>query len=364
MSAKFMRAAVRLARRALGRTAPNPPVGAVVVKDNLIVGAGFTQAPGGPHAEVTALREAGAAAQGATLYVTLEPCVHLGRTPPCTSAIIAAGIRRCIYAVGDPDPRVAGKGHRKLLEAGVEVETGLLARQALALYEGYFKQRRTGTPFGVLKLAATLDGKVATASGESRWLTGPRARAYVHRLRDENDAVLVGVRTVLVDDPQLTTRRRGGRDALRIVVDSVARTPPTARVVAQESTAGCLIATTQAAPKGRIEALRAAGAEVVVLPSEEDRVDLRALWEMLGQRGLLSVLIEGGPELAASAFRAGLVNKLLLFIAPKIIGGNEAPSVFGGKSVMRLVEAPQLDIRKVHQLGADLMVEAYPCLQD
>ncbi|MBM3501091.1 MAG: bifunctional diaminohydroxyphosphoribosylaminopyrimidine deaminase/5-amino-6-(5-phosphoribosylamino)uracil reductase RibD, partial [Armatimonadetes bacterium] len=258
-----MRAALALARRGVGRTAPNPPVGAVVVKRGALIGRGYHRAAGQPHAEVEALTDAGPAARGADLYVTLEPCAHHGRTPPCTDAILRAGVRRVCYAVGDPDPKVAGRGHAQLREAGLSVEAGRLARDARELYRAYFKHRLTGTPWGVLKLAGTLDGKVATASGESRWITGESARRHVHRLRNENDAILVGVGTVLADDPQLTTRLRGGRDALRVIIDSRGRTPPTARAVVQDSSAGCLIATTAAASRRRVEALRRAGAEVI-----------------------------------------------------------------------------------------------------
>ena len=364
MSARFMRAALSLARRGVGRTAPNPPVGAVVVKAGVIIGRGYHRAAGLPHAEVEALAEAGRTATGADLYVTLEPCAHHGRTPPCTEAIVRAGIRRVVYAVGDPDPKVAGRGDAQLRDAGVTVERGLLAARAEELYEAYFKHRLTGTPFGVLKLACTLDGKVATAAGESRWITGEGARRHVHRLRNENDAVMVGVGTVLADDPQLTTRLRGGRDALRVIVDSRGRTPPVARAVAQGSRAGCLIATTDAAPPGKLDALRAAGAEVVTLPARDGRVDLAALWDMLGQRGLLSVLVEGGPELAAGAMEAGVVDKLLLFVAPRIIGGNEARAVFGGRGVERLADARRLDIRRLRRFGPDLLIEAYPCSRD
>ena len=361
MAAAPMRAALRLARRGLGRTAPNPPVGAVVLKNGAIVGRGFHAAAGQPHAEVEALREAGARAAGAELYVTLEPCAHHGRTPPCTKAIVEAGIGRVIYAVGDPDPRVAGKGDAQLRRAGVTTESGLLAAAAAELYEGYFKHRRVGQPLGVLKLACTLDGKVAARNGESKWITGERARAHVHRLRDVNDAVVVGVGTVLVDDPRLTTRRRGGRDALRVIVDSRARTPSGANVVSEDSAAGCLVAATNAAPRTRVEALREAGAEVVRLPACRGRVDLTALWQLLGDRGCLSVLVEGGPELAASTMVAGVIDKLLLFVAPTIIGDNEARPLFAGRGERRLADAQQVEIRRVRRFGPDLMIEAVPC---
>jgi diaminohydroxyphosphoribosylaminopyrimidine deaminase/5-amino-6-(5-phosphoribosylamino)uracil reductase len=364
MSAAFMRAALRLARRGLGRTAPNPPVGAVVVRQGAVVGQGFHAAAGGPHAEVVALREAGARARGADIYVTLEPCAHQGRTPPCTTAIIDAGISRVFYAVADPDAKVAGRGDARLRQAGIVTQPGLLADQAATLYEAYFKHRKTGRPFGVLKLACTLDGKVAVGAGESEWITGERARAHVHRLRDTNDAVVVGVGTVLADNPRLTTRRRGGRDALRVVADSCARTPADANVVSETSDAGCLIATTKTAPRRRLEALRRAGAEVAILPSCGGRVDLQALWRLLGRRGCLSAMVEGGPELAASAMAAGVIDKLLLFVAPKIVGGNEALPVVGGPGVRRVGDARTLDIRTVRRFGPDLLIEAYPCSPD
>jgi len=359
-----MRAALALAKRGVGRTAPNPPVGAVVVKRGAIIGRGYHRAAGQPHAEVEALRDAGASARGADVYVTLEPCAHHGRTPPCTEAIINAGLKRVHYALGDPDPQVAGRGGARLREAGIAVRSGVGAKAASDLYRAYVKHRLTGTPLGVLKLAGTLDGKVATATGESRWITGEPARRHVHRLRDECDAVLVGVGTVLADDPELTTRLRGGRDALRVIADSHGRTPSTAKVVASTSSAGCLIATTAAAPGRRLQALRDAGAEVVVLPAQAGRVDLAALWRLLGERGLLSVLIEGGPELAAAALDAGVADRLLLFLAPKIIGGSEARPLFGGRSVQALADARQLTILRTRRCGPDLLIEAEPCSRD
>lgn len=364
-AALYMRAALREARRALGRTAPNPPVGAVVVKGGRIIGRGYHRGPGLPHAEVEALNAAGARARGASLYVTLEPCAHYGRTPPCTRAIVAAGIRQVVYAIADPDRKVSGRGEAELRRAGIAVHSGVGAELIGDLYAPYLKQRLTGMPYGILKLACTLDGKVAAATGESQWITGERARKHVHRLRDEHDAVMVGVGTVLADDPQLTTRLRGGRDALRVIVDSRGRTPPTARAVRSESEAPCLIAVTEAAPSAHLERLREAGAEVTVLPHSADgRVDLQALFRLLGERGLLSVLIEGGPELAAGALEAGVVDRILLFVAPKVIGGSEARSVLGGKSARTLAEARELRIRKVRRFGPDLLIEADTCLPD
>jgi diaminohydroxyphosphoribosylaminopyrimidine deaminase / 5-amino-6-(5-phosphoribosylamino)uracil reductase len=359
--ARFMRVALRLARRGLGRTGPNPPVGAVVVGRGEVVGRGYHAAAGLPHAEAIALQQAGKRARGADVYVTLEPCAHQGRTPPCTGALIAAGVRRVLFAVGDPDRRVSGRGERQLREAGILTEKGLLEAEATELLGPYLKHRRTGLPWGTLKLACTLDGKAATADGESQWITGELARAYVHRMRDEHEAVMVGVGTVLADDPRLTTRRRGGRDALRVIVDSHGRTPPGAHVVGEQSRAGCLIATTERAAASRLDALRRAGAEVLVLPLREGRVDLHALWRALGERGLLSVLVEGGPELASGAIEARVIDSLTLLVAPKVLLGSEALTVLGGHSIARLADALQWTIRRVRRLGPDLMIEVRRC---
>ncbi len=355
-----MRRALALAEQGLGRTSPNPAVGAVVARGEAIVGEGRHRRAGEPHAERIALANAGEAARGADIYVTLEPCCHYGRTPPCTDAIVEAGISRCFYAMPDPDPVCAGGGDAALRAAGVEVEAGLLRAQAERLLEAYITHRRTGRPLVTLKLAMSLDGCIATRAGDSRWITGPQARARVHRMRNRMDAIMVGVGTVLADDPSLTTREvPGGRDALRVICDSQARTPPDARVIAQDSDAGCVIATTDAAHETRVEALRGAGAEVLVLPDVEGRVDLRALMTALGERGVLSVLLEGGGALAWGALHAGIVGKVALFYAPVIIGGAEAIRGVTGAGVEGVAEA--LALREVTQtrIGRDLLVEGY-----
>jgi len=364
MDARFMRAALEEAWRGVGRTAPNPPVGAVVVRNGEIVGRGYHERAGLPHAEPLALEDAGDAARGADLYVTLEPCCHHGRTPPCTDAVIGAGVGRVFYAVADPDAKVAGGGDATLREAGIETLCGLLAEEAQELYAPYIKHRRTGTPYGILKMAATLDGKIAAKAGESQWLTGEESRGYVHQLRNQCDAVMVGSGTVAVDDPQLTCREPGGRDPVRIVVDSTGLVPRDSRVIVGESDAPCIIVTTKRAPEVFPRIWEEAGAEVWVVRSYARRVHLGELWRMLGDRGLLSVLIEGGPTLAMSAMRAGIVDKLLLFLAPKIIGGSEAPSVFGGDGADTLADALGVEFGEVKRFGPDIMIEATPCSQD
>lgn len=353
-----MRRALELAARGLGRTSPNPPVGAVVARGSVIVGEGFHRRAGEPHAEPIALAHAGEAARGADLYVTLEPCCHHGRTPPCTEAIIAAGIARVFYAAPDPDPRCAGGGHAVLQAAGIEVEAGLLQAAAERLLAPYLKHRRTGLPLFTLKLAMSLDGRIATRTGDSRWITSEAARRLVHVMRDRADAVMVGVGTVLADDPALTTRGvPEGRDALRIIADRYARTPPTAQVVAEESSAGCVIAAGVGAPPERVRRLRAAGAEVLELPVTESGVDLRALARALGERGVLSVLIEGGGTLAWGALEAGIVDRVALFYAPIILGGVNAVPGVGGQGVERVADALRLTGVTVRRIGPEVLVE-------
>lgn len=357
-----MRRALALARRAAGRTSPNPLVGAVVVRDGRVVGEGYHRKAGTPHAEVHALRAAGALAQGATLYVTLEPCDHHGRTPPCTEAILAAGIRRVVTATIDPNPLVAGRGLERLRRAGVEVVTGVLEDEARELNEAFFKYITAGRPLVTYKYAMTLDGKAAARTGASRWISGPAARRLVHRLRAQADAVLVGVGTILADDPELTVRDARGRDPVRVVVDSLLRTPPTARVVAAAARSGAptWIATTPAAPAERRAALQAAGAEVLVLPARDGRVDLAALMAELGRREVTSVLLEGGPTLAAAALDAGLIDRVAAFVCPLLLGGAEAPGPVGGRGYATPDEAPRLEGVRLRRVGGDFLVTGRP----
>ncbi len=362
----FMRRALELAARGLGRTSPNPAVGAVVVRDGQIVGEGRHRLAGEPHAEPLALLNAGEQAQDATIYVTLEPCSHWGRTPPCTQAIIEAGISRVVYACADIDERCAGRADQVLGDAGIDVESGVLADEATQLNEAYFKHKRTKLPFVTLKLASSLDGKIATRTGDSRWVTGKEAREFVHELRGRSDAVMVGIGTVLADDPQLTTRDVSGdrRDALRIVVDSLARTPADARVIGPGSHERCLIAVSESAPEERLAGLVLAGAEIMRLPAGPGgHVDLNALTAELGRRNVMSVLLEGGGTLAAGAVAAAVVDRYLFFYAPKLVGGHDAPTGLGGDGVERMADAWQVEITGVERIGADIMIEGVPCSQ-
>jgi diaminohydroxyphosphoribosylaminopyrimidine deaminase/5-amino-6-(5-phosphoribosylamino)uracil reductase len=331
-------------------------VGAVVVREGVIVGEGFHPRAGMPHAEVFALRAAGELAKDADLYVTLEPCSHQGRTPPCADAVIKAGIRRVTAAMVDPNPLVAGKGLDRLRNAGVEVQVGLMESEARALNEGYIKRITTGLPFVLWKAAMSLDGKIATRTGNSRWVTGEVARKKVHRLRSRFDAVLVGVGTVLADDPQLTVRGiRGAVNPIRVVADSRASMPPNARVL--DSSAETIVAVTSAAPKEKIEALREAGARVIVVADIAGRVDLRALMLELGSLGMNSVLLESGGELTASALAQGIVDRGMIFIAPKIVGGRDAKTPVEGMGIESMEEALCVSTLKIGRAGVDVIME-------
>ena len=359
-----MRRALRLA--ALGRHAsPNPMVGCVLVDDaGHIVGEGWHPQPGQPHAEVFALRDAGEAARGATAFVTLEPCAHHGRTPPCTDALLAAGVWRVVAAMTDPDPRVGGQGLERLRAGGVEVSIGVLEAEARALNAAYLKHRTTGLPWIVLKTAMTLDGKIATETGDSKWITSPVARRAVHRqLRDRCDAILTGVGTVLADDPALTTRlmHRQGRNPWRIIVDSRLRTSPDAQVVRQAADDGkTIFATTSLADPARRELLDAQGCQFLTCDLNGGRVDLTDMMYQLGTSGdIIGVLVESGGTLAAGMLSAGLVDRWLCFIAPKVAGGRAAPGPIGelGTTLMRGARA--VSFRQVRRCGPDIVIDAH-----
>jgi diaminohydroxyphosphoribosylaminopyrimidine deaminase/5-amino-6-(5-phosphoribosylamino)uracil reductase len=321
----FMRRALRLAERGRGSTAPNPIVGAVVVSTGRVVGEGWHRALGCDHAEVEAIRRAGRAARGATLYVTLEPCAHWGRTPPCTDAIVAAGITRCVVGARDPDPRVDGRGLRRLRSAGVRVESGLMSEAAEVQLAGYLRAQRAGLPRVTWKVAATLDGRIADARGHSRWITGARARADSHRLRAESDAIVVGAGTARADDPRLTARGvRGARQPLRVVVDSRLRLPAGLRLFSRALAAGTVVACTRSAPLARERALTARGVRVWRLPAARGRVSTAALARRLAAAGCHDVLLEGGATLGASFLAARLVQRLVLYSAPLVLGGGRA----------------------------------------
>jgi diaminohydroxyphosphoribosylaminopyrimidine deaminase/5-amino-6-(5-phosphoribosylamino)uracil reductase len=338
-------------------------VGAVVVRDGEVVGEGCHQQAGTPHAEVHALNAAGERARGACLYVNLEPCSHYGRTPPCTEAVIAAGIAAVYMAVLDPNPLVDGQGRALLEEAGIRTILGECAQEATDLNEAYFTYITSGRPFVLAKFACSLDGKIATRTGESRWISGEESRRRVHELRDEVDAILVGADTAIADDPLLTTRLddREVRHPLRVVVDSRGRVPLEARLFDPSLPGRTAVAATAAFPADRRETLERRGVEVLVLPADDrGRVDLDALLETLGRRQVASLLVEGGGTVLEAFFRARLVDKILAFIAPRIIGGVDAPSAVGGEGVALLRQAPLVDRVRVERLGQDLAVSGYP----
>jgi len=363
----FMERALRLAERGRGRTSPNPMVGAVLVKESAdgrleVVGEGFHPQAGAPHAEIFALRQAGERARGATLYVNLEPCCHHGRTPPCTQALIAAGVAEVHFSMLDPNPLVAGHGRAELEAAGVRTVVGEREAEARALNEAFIHWIAAKRPFVIAKFAASVDGKIATRTGDARWITGPAARQRVHQLRDQVDGILVGVDTVVADDPQLTTRldKADVRHPLRVVLDSSGRIPPTARLLDPGLPGRTVIATTEAMPPARRQALTGDGVEVLTLPADEGRVSLEALLDTLGQREITSLLVEGGGTVLGSFFDRGLVDKALAFVAPLIVGGRDAPTPVGGAGAAYLAEAQRLERVQVQQLGPDVLISGYP----
>jgi diaminohydroxyphosphoribosylaminopyrimidine deaminase/5-amino-6-(5-phosphoribosylamino)uracil reductase len=355
-----MRRALDLARSVKGRTSPNPAVGAVLVRDGEVVGEGATLPPGQAHAERVALDAAGARARGATLYVTLEPCSHWGRTPPCAGALVDAGVATVHLATLDPNPGVAGRGRAWLERAGIETTVGDGQDEARALNADFARWITTRRPYVVAKLATSLDGKIATRTGESRWITGPEARAEGHRLRDRVDAILVGVGTVLADDPELTTRLpdagRPLHHPLRLVLDSTGRTPLAARLLGRDLPGRTAICTTERSAPAWRGAVAAAGAEVLVLPEREGRVDPEALLDALGRRGVTSLLVEGGATVHGAFFDAGLVDRVVAFVAPLVIGGAGAPSPVGGKGPASLAEAGRLLEAEVRRVGVDTLI--------
>jgi diaminohydroxyphosphoribosylaminopyrimidine deaminase/5-amino-6-(5-phosphoribosylamino)uracil reductase len=357
---RLMRRALELAERGRGLTSPNPMVGAVVVgPSGEVVGEGVHQRAGGPHAEVTALRAAGSHTRGATLYVTLEPCAHHGRTPPCAQAVVEAGVARVVAPLADPNPLVAGRGFAILRGAGVEVSVGLLADEALRQNRVFFTAMRERRPHVTLKAAMTLDGKIADADGASRWITGERARAHAHRLRSEADAVVVGVATVLRDDPELTVRlgEPWPREPYRVALDTEARTPPGARFISAGDPARAIVAVGEGVSEERGRALETVGATVVRCPTRDGRVDLGFLLGELFAREVRGVLVEGGGEVHAAFLDAGVVDRVAVFVAPLLVGGRTAPSVVGGAG-RELKSAVRLGPLTVTPIGDDLLVEA------
>jgi diaminohydroxyphosphoribosylaminopyrimidine deaminase / 5-amino-6-(5-phosphoribosylamino)uracil reductase len=358
---EFMRMALDLAARGAGYVAPNPMVGAVVVQAGRVVGRGYHQAVGGPHAEAHAIDDAGDQARGATLYVTLEPCNHQGRTPPCTRKILAAGIQRVVVAVADPNPDVAGGGNAYLQSQGVQVACGVCRDQAVRLNESFFKYARTKVPFVVLKMAATLDGRIATRTGDARWVTGPEARARVHALRHAMDAIMVGVGTVKADDPELTTRLEEGRgvDATRIILDTHLRMPDTARMLQQASAADTWVVCGPGAAPDDKKRLTDQGALILETRLTDGRIDLEVLMRVLGARGVTSLLIEGGARVAAAALKAGVVDKVHFFYAPKVLGGDDGIPMCSGPGPEKMRESLPLHRMEVDRVGSDVLISGY-----
>jgi diaminohydroxyphosphoribosylaminopyrimidine deaminase / 5-amino-6-(5-phosphoribosylamino)uracil reductase len=358
----YMALALSLAELARGQVSPNPAVGAVIVKNELVLGQGYTQPPGGDHAEVVALKQAGREARGATLYVTLEPHCYQARTPPCTKAIIEAGISEVHMAIDDPNPLVAGKGKAELEKAGIRVHTGERAVAAGEIIEAYNKFILTGLPFVTVKLASSLDGKIATRAGDSKWITGEPARKHVQHLRYISDAVMTGANTVIVDDPRLTVRLsvHGGtthKQPVRIVVDGQGRTPRQARLFKEPGQT--LVAVSKSLTPEVKRNLREAGAELLELPAENGVIDLIHLLQILGSRQITSILVEAGGILLGSLFDHKLVDKVIAFMAPVIIGGEEARPSVAGRGVERLLDCPRLNNVRVERFGEDVMVSGY-----
>jgi len=355
---RFMARALELAERGRGLTSPNPMVGAVVVSGDTIVGEGFHERAGGPHAEVRALAAAGARSRDATLYVTLEPCSHHGRTPPCAPAVLAAGIRRVVVALVDPNPLVAGRGLALLREAGVDVVEAILVEDAERQNRAFVTAMRLGRPHVTLKAAMTLDGRIADVHGESKWITGPEARAVAHRLRRDSDAIVVGVGTALQDDPALTVRleRPWPREPYRVVLDTHARTPADARLITAATPARALVIVGEDAGPARVAAIAASGATVIPVATRDGRIDLHAALAALAAREVRAVLVEGGGEVHGAFVDAGLVDRVALFLAPRLLGGRAATPAVAG--VGRALEsAPRIVGLEVTRVGDDLLVE-------
>lgn len=353
---KYMRLAMQLAGNAIGRTSPNPLVGAVIVKDNRVVGCGWHRKAGTPHAEVHALNQAGELAQGADVYVTLEPCAHYGKTPPCAKALVEAKVKNVYGGLLDVNPKVAGKGFKILEDAGIHVEYGFLQDELRKQNEVFFKWIEHKKPFVVLKAAMTLDGKIATATGQSKWITNETSRAYGYKLRDIYDGIMVGINTVIEDNPMLTARVDGGKNPIRIVVDSSLKIDINANVV-QDKSAKTIIATTDKADKDKILKLQAQDVDVIVVDKDEnDKVDIEKLLDILGQKNICSILVEGGATLSGSFVAKKLVDKVYFFIAPKIVGGKEAKTPVAGTGILNLQEALALKDIQIEKLEEDVLI--------
>jgi len=354
---QFMHEALELARQGRGRVEPNPMVGCVIVKDGRVVGRGYHRSFGGDHAEVEALRDAGDDARGADVYVTLEPCAHHGKTPPCTDALIRAEVKRVIIAMSDPFPEASGAGPKKLTEAGIEVEAGLLEEDARELNAPYVKFITRKQSYVIAKWAMSLDGKIATRTGDSRWISGEESRRLVHQMRNKVDAVMVGLGTVLKDDPQLTCRIPGGRNPRRIIVDGPAATPLTSQVVRSAREIETIIVTAESAPAERVQPLEEAGCGIIKLPAKNDRIRIADLLAETARRCLTNILVEGGAELLAAVFGERAVDEVRVFVAPVIIGGAGAYTPVAGPGVDEISQALRLRSVTSWRVGEDVLIE-------
>jgi diaminohydroxyphosphoribosylaminopyrimidine deaminase/5-amino-6-(5-phosphoribosylamino)uracil reductase len=349
----YMRRAIAMARKAIGRTSPNPLVGCVIVKSGKVIAEGWHKFCGGAHAEVDALKKAGTGAKGATMYVNLEPCSHWGRTPPCVEAILKAGIKKVVVAMVDPNPVNNGKSLRILQAKGVKVVTGVCEEEAKALNTAFVKYITTRMPFVTAKTAQTLDGKIATSKGDSKWITAEATRAFATKKRDEFDAILVGINTVLADDPRLNAP---SKHLWKIVVDSKLRTPERARIFLGADPGQVILATTKTAPKARVTRLQKRGARVIICPAKNGRVDLKWLFKELAKIGIASILIEGGAAVIGSALKAKLVDRLYVYIAPKIVGNERARGAVAGLDVVKISQAFRVRLTQVQKIGSDLFL--------
>lgn len=354
----YMTLAINLARAAEGQTSPNPQVGAVLVKDGQIIGMGAHLKAGEHHAEVHAIKMAGEKAEGATLYVTLEPCSHFGKTPPCSNLVIESGIKKVFVASVDPNPLVGGAGIKKMIEAGIDVQVGLLEEEAIALNKVFFHYISTGLPYVTLKSATSLDGKTATVTGESKWITGEEARKDVHQFRHTHDAILVGVNTVIKDNPSLTTRlEAGGKNPIRVILDSTLRTPLESRIV-NDQAAETIIVTGSGTEPERVRQFSDQSIEIIKL--ETAKIGISDMLEKLGERGITSIYVEGGAEVHGSFLKEKAFQRVITYIAPKLLGGKSAPAAFGGEGIARLEETVPLEIMDVKQIGQDIRIIAEP----
>lgn len=355
---KYMKLALDLARQTLGQTSPNPSVGAVIVKEGRLIGAGVHVKAGEAHAEVNALKQAGSDAKGADMFVTLEPCSHYGKTPPCSKAIIEHGIKKVYIATLDPNPNVSGRGVQWLKQEGVEVETGICEQEAQKLNEPFFHFMKTGKPFVTLKTAVSMDGKMATHTGDSKWITSETARLDVHELRHRHDAILVGIDTIIQDNPRLTTRLpHGGISPIRIVLDTHLRIPLHANVIQDLSTETIVICSKEADAEKELT-LQARGVAVIRLNT--DRIDISELLTVLGKQNILSLFVEGGAKIHTSFIESGYVNQIIMYMAPKLVGGSDARPFFSGKGAEKIVESLPFEFVEVKFLGQDIKIVARP----